>query len=111
MTLFKELTDYTNNYREMEKQKHNVEVEVRKLELKNEELQLENRRPNNLTHNILQTLKKFFKKLLHIGSEKDKDDVVEEITNYHKLEYYDNKDLHDIADETPREDEINDYLY
>ena len=36
--LFKELEDYTQNYREMEKQKHNVEVEVRKLELKNEEL-------------------------------------------------------------------------
>ena len=32
--LFKELEDYTQNYREMEKQKHNVEVEVRKLELK-----------------------------------------------------------------------------
>ena len=38
--LFKELEDYTQNYREMEKQKHNVEVEVRKLELKNEELKM-----------------------------------------------------------------------
>ena len=39
------------------------------------------------------------------------DKVVEEITNYHKLDLYTNKDLHDIADKTPREDEINDYLY
>ena len=88
----------------MEKQKHNVEVEVRKLEIKNEKLQLENRRLNNLIHTFLQTLKKFFKKILHLGTEKDKDDVVKEITNYHELEYYDNKDLHDIADETPREE-------
>lgn len=32
---------------------------------------------------MLQTLKKFFNKLLHIGTEKDKDDVVKEITTYH----------------------------
>ncbi len=31
---------------------------------------------------MLQTIKKFFNKLLHIGSEKDKDNVVEEINNY-----------------------------
>ena len=36
--LFKELEDYTQNYREMEIQKHNVEVEVRKLELKKSSL-------------------------------------------------------------------------
>ena len=39
------------------------------------------------------------------------DKVVEEITSYHKLDLYTNKDLHDIADNTTREDEINDYLY
>ena len=44
-------------------------------------------------------------------TENDKDKVVEEITNYHKLDLYTNKDLHDIADKTPREDEINDYLH
>ena len=46
-----------------------------------------------------------------LGTENDKDKVVEEITNYHKLDLYTNKDLHDIADKTSREDEINDYLY
>ena len=45
------------------------------------------------------------------GIENDKDKVVEEINSYHKLDLYTNKDLHDIADKTPREDEINDYLY
>lgn len=109
--LFKELEDYTKNYREMEREKHNVEVEVRKLEHKNEELRNENRKLHNFLNVMLQTLKKFFNKLLHIGTEKDKDDVVKEITAYHSLDYYNDRDLHDIADGTPREEEINDYIY
>ena len=108
--LFKELENYTQNYHEMEKQKHNVEVEVRKLELKNEELQKENRKLHYFLNAIFQTLKKSFNKLLHIGTEKNKDVVVKEITAYHSLDYYNDKDLHDIADGTPKE-EINDYIY
>ena len=94
----------------MEREKHNVEVEVRKLEHKNEELRNENRKLHNFLNIMLQTLKKFFNKLLHIGTENDKD-VVKEITAYHSLDYYNDRDLHDIADGTPREDEINDYIY
>lgn len=109
--LFKELEDYTKNYREMELKKHNVEVEVRKLEHKNEELRNENRKLHNFLNVMLQTLKKFFNKLLHIGTEKDKDDVVKEITSYHCFDYYNDRDLHDIVDGTPREEEINDYIY
>lgn len=60
---------------------------------------------------MLQTIKKFFNKLLHIGSEKDKDNVVEEITSYHDLGYYNDRGLHEIADDTPREEEINNYIY
>jgi len=52
-------------------------------------------------------------KELNISEElkKDKDDVVKEITSYHSLNYYNDSDLHDIADVTPREDEINGYIY
>lgn len=78
---------------------------------KNEELQKENRKLHNFLNVMLQTLKKFFNKLLHIGTEKDKDDVVKEITAYYSLDYYNDRDLHDIADGTPREEEINDYIY
>ena len=59
---------------------------------------------------MLQTIKQFFRKLLHICSEKDKNNVVKDITAYHKLDYYKDSDLHDIADGTSREDEINDYI-
>ena len=51
----------------MEKQKHNVEVEVRKLEHKNEELRNENRKLHNFLNVMLQ-LKKFFNKSLFISN-------------------------------------------
>ena len=109
--LFNELNDYTHNYRQLEKEKHNVEVEVRKLEIKNEELEKENKRLYDFIINIFQTLKKLFHRLLKIGTEKDKDEVITEIKEYHKQEIYDNEDLHDIADNTSKKNEINDYLY
>ena len=109
--LFEELQDYTNHYREMEHDKRHLQVEIRKLEDKNEELQKENRRLHNFLIVMLQSIKKFFNKLLHIGTEKDKDNVVDEITAYHQLNYYKDSDLHDIADGTSREEEINDYIY
>ena len=42
---------------------------------------------------ILQTLKKFFNKLFHIGTEKDKGDVFKEIIAYHSLDYYNDRNL------------------
>lgn len=109
--LFEKLQEYTNQYREMEQDKRHLQVEIRRLENKNEELQTENRRLHNFLNVMLQTIKQFFRKLLHIGSEKDKDNVVKEITAYHKLYYYKNSGLHDIADGTYRKNEINDYIY
>lgn len=109
--LFKELTDYTKSYKDLENEKRNIQVEVKKLEYQNEKLQAENNRLHNLIHNILQTLKQFFHRLLKIGTEKDKDDVVLGIKEYYTQNLYDNFDLHDIANNTSKEQEINDYLY
>ena len=108
--LFKELTDYTKGYKNLENEKRNIQVEVRKLEYQNEKLKEENNRLHNFLHNILQTLKKFFHRLLKIGTEKDKDEVISEIKEYHKQGLYDNFDLYDIAYNTSKEEEINDYL-
>ena len=109
--LFKELTDYTKSYKDLENEKRNIQVEVRKLEYQNEKLQEANSRLHNFLHSILQTLKKFFHRLLKTGTEKDKNDVVLEIKEYHKQDLYDNLDLHDIANNTSKEQDINDYLY
>lgn len=109
--LFKELNDYTKSYKDLENEKRNIQVEVKKLEYQNEKLQEENSRLHNLIHNILQTLKQFFHRLLKIGTEKDKDDVVSDIKEYYAQDLYDNFDLHDIVNDTSKEQEINDYLY
>lgn len=109
--LFKELTDYTKSYKDLENEKRNIQVEVRKLEYQNEKLQEENNRLHSFLHNILQALKKFFHRLLKIGTEKDKDEVISEIKEYYKQDLYGNFDLHDIVDNTSKEEEINDYLY
>lgn len=109
--LFKELTDYTKSYKDLEQERDNIKVEVKLLENKNKELQNDYDNLFDLLKTILQALKKFFKRLLKIGTENDKDNVVNEIKEYHKNNLYDNEDLHDIADNTTREEEINDYLY
>ena len=109
--LFKELTYYTKSYKDLENEKRNIQVEVKKLEYQNEKLQEENNRLHDLIHNILQTLKQFFHRLLKIGTEKDKDDVVLGIKEYYTQSLYNNFDLHDIANDTSKEQEINDYLY
>lgn len=107
----KELTDYTKSYKNLENEKRNIQVEVRKFEYQNEKLQEENNRLYNFLRNILQALKKFFHRLFKKETEKDKNEVISEIKEYHKQELYDNFDLHDIADNTSKEEEINDYLY
>lgn len=109
--LLKELTDYTRVYKDIEQERDNIKVEVKLLEKQNEKLQQDYDNLFNLLKTILQTLKKFFKRLLKIGTERDKDDVVDEIKEYHKNNLYDNEDLHDIVDNTTGEEEINDYLY
>lgn len=109
--LFQELADYTRVYKALEKEKRNIQIEVRKLEYQNEQLQKENNKLHNSIYSILQTLKHFFHRLLKIGTEKDKDDVANEIKEYHKQDLYDNFDLHEIANDTSEEQEINDYLY
>lgn len=109
--LFQELTDYTSSYKELETEKRNIQYEVNRLKYKNDELQKENRKLKNYLHVILQSLKIFFHRLLKIGVEQDKDNVVNEITSYYDNDLYTSNDLHDIADDTSKEDEINDYIY
>ncbi len=50
---------------EMKQENRHLEVEIKKLEDKNQELRDENRKLHNFLNVILQTLKKFFNKLLH----------------------------------------------
>ena len=109
--LFEELQDYTSSYKDLEREKRNIQHEVYRLQAKNKELEQENNRLYSFIGKILQTFKNFFRKILKLGTEKEKDEVIDQITEYHEKNLYKNEDLHDIADNTSREDEVNDYLY
>ena len=109
--LYKELKHYTENYKELDRNNYHLNREITKLRNKNEELEKENKRLKSFIHTILQSLKKLFKKILNIGTENEKDDVIYDIKTYHRLDYYRDSDLRDIADNTPREEEIKDYIY
>ena len=53
--LFEELNNYTNHYREMEQKNRHLEVEIKRLEYKNDELRDENRILHNFLNVMLQT--------------------------------------------------------
>lgn len=109
--LYQELKHYTENHKEMEFENRHLKYEISRLEDKNEELEKENKRLKSFINTILQSLKKLFKKILNIGTENEKDDVIYDIKTYHRLDYYKDSDLREIADNTPREEEIKDYIY
>ena len=79
---------------------------MNKLENKNAGLQQENNRLQNFIYELLQQLKEFFKRLLHIGTEKDKNKVVNKVTNYYDENYYNDMDVCYIAKDTTKEKEL-----
>ena len=109
--LFETLEDYTSSYKDLEREKRNIQHEVYRLKAKNEELQKENNNLYSFIGKLLETFKNFFRRILKLGTEKDKDEVVEQITEYYDKNMYKKQDLHDIAANTSREEEINNYLY
>ena len=81
--LFKELNDYTKSYKDLEEENLNVKYEVVKLKQQNEKLQEENNKLQEFIRKLLEKLKEYFHKLLVKGNEKDKNNVVSEIKEYH----------------------------
>lgn len=59
---------------------------------------------------LLCTLKVVFRKILKLGTEQDKKDVVTKITNYYNNKLYITRDLYDIANNTTKEQEIKAYV-
>ncbi len=55
---------------------------------------------------LLCTLKVVFRKILKLGTEQDKKDVVTKITNYYNNKLYITRDLYDIANNTTKEQKI-----
>lgn len=111
MALYHELYSYTKNYKDLEKEKQNIQYEVNNLKHQNEKLQQENNSLHTLLHHILQTLKFMFRKILHLGTEKEKKIVTNEIIDYYNHDFYNRRDVEEICKGTSKEEEINQKLH
>jgi len=93
-------------YHASKKYEENVK-EVNTYLLLNEALKEQYASLKNLIINMLQHLKMMFKKILEIGSEKEKEQVIDEIKEYYRNDFYNEQDLYDITNNTSKEKEID----
>lgn len=109
-SMVKTLEEYTKIFRSTQRENIQLKKEVNRLELENEEIKQENNRLENLIYNLLQRLKDLFKKILHIGTDKEKDSVSGEIKYHYDNNYYNDLDLCYISKGTTKERDIFEYI-
>ena len=109
-SMVRTLEEYTKNFRTTQRENIQLKKEVNRLKLENEEIKQENNRLENLIYNLLQRLKDLFKKILHIGTDKEKDSVSDEIKYHYDNNYYNDLDLCYISKGTTKERDIFEYI-
>jgi len=109
-SMVRTLEEYTKNFRTTQRENIQLKKEVNRLELENEKIKQENNRLENLIYNLLQRLKDLFKKILYIGTDKEKDSVSEEIKYHYDNNYYNDLDLCYISKGTTKERDIFEYV-
>lgn len=109
-SMVKTLDEYTKIFRSTQRENIQLKKEVNRLELEKEEIKQENNRLENLMYNLLQRLKDLFKKILHIGTDKEKDNVSKEIKYHYDNNYYNDLDLCYISKGTTKERDIFEHI-
>lgn len=84
--------------------------EIETLEFNNNKLNEKNTKLTNQINGILKAIKKFFRKLLQLGSEVIKEATVVEIKQYYDDKIFNKKDVVNISANTTKEDELFDYV-
>ena len=84
--------------------------EIENLELNNNKLYEKNTELNNRINGILKAIKKFFRKLLQLGSEIIKEATTSEIKQYYDDKNFKAKDVVNISVDTTKEDELFRYV-
>ena len=107
--LFNEVQSFTKSHQILEKENKSMEKEIGRLKNRNKELTEENDGLKAFINNILDVIKEFFRKLLKIGNEEIKDEVVSEVEYHYDNKNFNSNDIYDIAKKTDREDELFDY--
>jgi len=108
--VYKEVDNYTKSYQSLKRENTLHENEIKVLEFNNNKLNKKNIELTNKLNGILKAIKKFFRKLLQLGSEIIKEATVNEIKQYFDDRFFKKKDVVDISVNTTKEDELFDYV-
>lgn len=108
--VYKEVDSYTRSYQSIKRENDLYKNEIKNLELNNDELYEKNKQLTNRINGILKAIKKFFRKLLQLGSEVIKQATVGEIKQYYDDKHFNKKDVVNISVDTTKEDELFDYV-
>lgn len=108
--VYKEVDSYTKSYQSLKRENTLYENEIKNLELNNDKLYEKNKELTNRINSILTAIKKFFRKLLQLGSEIIKETTVSEIKQYFDDKIFKKKDVVNISVDTTKEDELFDYV-
>ncbi len=109
-TTIKKAEVYVNNYESLQIKNYSLNNEISYLEKKNKELKEENMNLKHYIEFILDIVKEFFKKMLHIGNDKTKDDTANEVKEYYDNDYFNKSDVKYIAKNTTKEDELYNHI-
>ena len=107
---YKEVDSYTRSYQSIKRENDLYKNEIKNLELNNDELYEKNKELTSRINSILKAIKKFFRKLLQLGSEVIKQATVGEIKQYYDDKHLTKKDVVNISVDTTKEDELFDYV-
>ena len=109
-TTIKKAEVYVNNYESLQSKNYSLNNEISNLENKNNELKEENMNLKHYIEFILDIVKEFFKKMLHIGNDKTKEDTANEVKEYYDNDYFDKSDVKYIVKNTTKEYELYNYI-
>lgn len=109
-TTIKKAEVYVNNYESLQSKNYSLNKEISNLEKKNNELKEENMNLKHYIEFILDIVKEFFKKMLHIGNDKTKEDTANEVKEYYDNDYFDKSDVKYIVKNTTKEYELYNYI-
>ena len=107
--IFKEVDSHVKSYNSIQKENTGLKKEVENLKNKNEELKKENNLLMQFINNLIDNLKKIFRKILLIGDYESQDMVCEQVKDIYNEKYYESKDVYHISRGTERQDELYEY--
>lgn len=107
--VFYEIDLQVKTYNTLKKENTKLKNEVKNLEDKNNKLQFENNKLITFITNLLERLKKVFRKILLIGDKESKDMVFNQVKDLYDNDRYETSDVYFISHGTDKEVELFEY--